>query len=285
MSYQKATMRLFSVALSLILLSCASSPTGRSQLMLISPDEAISASSQAYQEVLAPIEEDGKLDNDPVIVERVRRITGRIVAQAIRKFPHTRDWEWSIKVIDDPDNVNAWCMAGGKMAIYTGLIYEIEPTDDELAQVLGHEVSHALANHTAEAMSIALVTELGLLGLALATDDSGGDILLSGATLAATLAIDMPNSRKAEREADQIGLELAARAGYNPYAAVSLWDKMEQMDESEGEQVPEWLSTHPSPDNRKQTLGAMAAGMMYYYRDNKERPVYQFSSLSTGAPF
>ena len=239
--------------------------------MLISPEKAILFSEEAYVEMLAPIDEDGLLDNDPVLVKRVKDITGRIIAQAIKRFPHTREWNWKIKVIDEPDNVNAWSMAGGQMAVYTGLIDQVQPTDEELAHVIGHEVAHALANHTAEKMSVAMATELTLLGIAQAAGDGSG--LLVGAELAATLAIDMPNSRGAEREADQIGMSLATKAGYNPYAAVSLWEKMAELNEDE---LPEWLSTHPSPKNRQKELRAMAANMMLFYRAKGDYPTYSF---------
>lgn len=253
---------------------CATSPTGRNQLMLVSPQQAISASREAYRETLLPLAEEGKVDSSPRVVRRVKQITGRIVAQAVRKFPESQDWDWNIKVIDDPETVNAWCMAGGKMAIYTGLLDKVKPTDDELAQVLGHEVAHALANHTAEKMSVALATQAGLLGVAIAANDSRyRDAALSGAALAASLAIQLPNSRTAETEADRIGIELAARAGYDPRAAVTLWQKMEQVG---GQTPPQWLSTHPSPGNRQQTLSDLVPAMMPYYQDKVARPMYRF---------
>jgi len=108
--------------LSLLLIACATSPTGRRQLMLVSEDTAISTSKEAYAQTLKPLSKEGKVDNDPVLKKRVTGITERLVAQAVKMRPATAQWEWSIKVIDDPKVVNAWCMAGGKMAIYTGLI-------------------------------------------------------------------------------------------------------------------------------------------------------------------
>src|SRR5258708_8699872 len=125
---------------------CESNPvTGRQQFMLVSESTAITESKQAYLGLLQPLAKDGKIDSDAVTVARVHEITGRLIAQAIKYRPETQDWEWSVKVIDDPKTVNAWCMAGGKMAIYTGLIQQIKPTDDELAQPMGHETSHPLA--------------------------------------------------------------------------------------------------------------------------------------------
>jgi len=255
------------------LAACATSPTGRRQLMLVSPEEAISSSREAYVQTLLPFEKKGKVDSNPITSKRIRLITGRIIAQAIVLYPHTRNWQWSVKVIDDPKTVNAWCMAGGKMAIYTGLINKLHATDDEIAQVMGHEISHALANHTAERMSMALATQLGLLGVAVAAGDNKyKGAILSGSSLAAATAITLPNSRTSESEADRMGIELAARAGYDPRAAVTLWQKMAKVG---GGAPPQFLSTHPSPANRQATLSVLAQQMMGYYRNPAKRPVYQ----------
>ena len=253
-----------------VLSACATSPTGRNQLMLVSEESAINASKTAYTDMLKPFEEEGKLDNDPALKARVDRITGRIIAQAVIMRPDTRQWEWSIRVIDDPETVNAWAMAGGKMAVYTGLIEQVKPTDDELAQVLAHEVSHALAKHTAEKMSVALATQLGILAVAASTDKEGA---LAGAALAATVAVTLPNSRSAEVEADRIGIELAAKAGYDPRAASTLWRKMAKVG---GGKMPQFLSTHPSPANREETLRKLEQEMMPYYQAKGERPSFKF---------
>lgn len=262
----------FILILLLFLCGCATSPTGRSQLMLVSPQQAISASKEAYIQTLRPLEKKGKIDTDPVTSSRIRYITGRLIAQAIRLYPHTANWEWSVKVIDDPDTLNAWCMAGGKMAIYTGIIQKINATDDEIAQVMAHEISHALANHTAEKMSMAMATQIGMVGLAVASKNSRHrGAILSGSALAAALAVNLPNSRTAESEADAMGIELAALAGYNPWAAVSLWQKMA---DAGGKKIPQFLSTHPSPANRRTVLAELARQVMPYYLDKRPRPVY-----------
>lgn len=254
------------------LTGCATSPTGRSQLMLVSPEKAISSSKSAYVQTMMPLQKEGKLDNNSAVSRRVRIITGKIVGQAIQVYPRTKNWAWEVKVIDDPITMNAWCMAGGKMAVYTGIIDQINITDDELAQVMGHEVSHAIANHTAEQMSIAMASQIGLLGLAFATSDvDNGGAIMSGSVLAASLAIKLPNSRTAEEEADQMGIKLAAMAGYDPRAAATLWEKMGAKG---GSSTPGFLSTHPAPANRQQTLAAMADEMMPYYRAKKHRPIY-----------
>jgi predicted Zn-dependent protease len=255
---------------SVLLVACATSPTGRRQLMLVSEQEAISASKEAYAQTLKPLAAEGKVDNDPALKKRITAITERLVAQAVKMRPETAKWDWSIKVIDDPDVVNAWCMAGGKMAIYTGLIEKVHPTDDEIAQVMGHEIAHALANHQAEKMSVAMATSMGVVVVGAASDRPG--LAMTGAAAAAALAIKLPNSRAAETEADRIGIELAAKAGYDPRAAVTLWEKMAKVG---GSQPPQFLSTHPSPANRLQTLRALVPQMLPYYQSKQPRPVFK----------
>ena len=160
------------------------------------------------------------------------------------------------------------------MAVYSGLLKKIKPTDDELAQVMAHEISHAVANHVAEQMSIALASQVGLAVLsATALHDSRyRTAALSGAALAASLAIELPYSRKAEAEADRIGIELAAKAGYDPHAAVTLWQKMAKVG---GSRTPEFLSTHPAPESRQKALQALVPQMMKYYHPDEPHPVYQ----------
>ncbi len=261
-----------SVLFVLLMTACTTSPTGRSQFMMVSPEQAISASKEAYTKTIKTLDDKGKIDNYPVVTDRVKLITGRLISQAIKEYPHTRNWQWSVKVIDDPEMVNAWCMAGGKMAVYTGLLNKVKPTDDELAQVMGHEIAHALANHTAEKMSTQMVSQIGLVALSIAVSDTDfGGVALTGAALAASMAIELPNSRTAELEADQMGIELAAKAGYNPNAAATLWQKMAKVG---GESPPEFFSTHPAPGNRQKTLRELAPKMMPYYKQRTARPVY-----------
>ncbi len=255
--------------LGMLVSACATSPTGRKQLMLVSEQQAIAASKQQYLQTMGKLGSEGKLVTDPKILKRVDTITERLIAQAIIMRPATRTWEWSVQVIDDPKMVNAWCMAGGRMAIYTGLIQKIDPTDDELAQVMGHEISHALANHTAERMSVAMASQMGAMVVGIASDSAGG---MAAAQAAAAVAITLPNSRASETEADRIGIELAAKAGYDPRAAATLWQKMAK---AGGGGPPQFLSTHPAPGNRQATLAALEAQMLPYYEKPGTRPVYQ----------
>jgi len=232
-----------------LLSACATSPTGRNQLMLISPEAAIVESQKAYVSTVKQLDDENKLLDDPLLADRVQVITGRLVTVAVEQYPHTAGWEWSVALIDGPDTVNAWCMAGGRMAVYSGLFAKLKLTDAEFAQIMGHEISHALANHTAEQMSVAMATSMGVIAAGVAADNN--QAALAGAALAAQLAITLPNSRTAETEADRMGIELAARAGYDPQAAVTLWQKMAR---AGGSAPVEFLSTHPSPGNREKTL-------------------------------
>ena len=249
--------RLLLIVLALSILSaCTTSPTGRRQLMLISPDAAIVESKKAYLSTVSELDRENKLIDDPRLADKVQTITGRLVTEAIALYPNSRDWEWSVAIIDDPETVNAWCMAGGRMAVYTGLFEKLGLTDDEFAQIMGHEISHALANHTAERMSRAMATTLGVVAVGAASDNTG--VAMMGAAAAAKVALELPNSRTAESEADRIGIELATRAGYDPDAAATLWQKMAKVG---GAGPPEFMSTHPAPANREAALAAVAPQM------------------------
>ena len=247
---------LLCLLLSALLVACTTSPTGRSQLMLISPDAAIVQSKEAYLTTMGEPNREDKLVDDPLVADRVATITGRLVTEAIAMYPNSRNWEWSVAIIDDNETVNAWCMAGGRMAAYTGLFEQLKLTDDEFAQIMGHEISHALANHTAERMSRAIAINMGVLAAGAASDNKGAT--MAGAAMAAKLALELPNSRVAESEADRIGIELASRAGYDPRAAVTLWEKMGALSE---QRPPEFLSTHPAPGNRQAALTALVPEM------------------------
>jgi predicted Zn-dependent protease len=258
------------LAVAALTAACATSPTGRKQLMLVSEQTAINSSKQAYVQEMGKYKKEGKLVSDPRVLNRVKVITERLVAQAVAMRPDSAKWEWSVEVVDDPKNVNAWCMAGGRMAIYTGLLMQVDPTDDELAQVLGHEIGHALANHTAERMSVAMAGSAGVIAAGLMSDKPAAS--MAAAAAAAKVAVELPNSRASENEADQIGIKLAAKAGYDPRAAVTLWQKMGKV--GGGKAPPAWLSTHPSDSDRQQRLGQLAPKMMKFYQQPGARPTH-----------
>ena len=160
------------------------------------------------------------------------------------------------------NEVNAWCMPGGKMAVYTALIEKVQPTDDELAAVMGHEISHALREHAREDISRQMATQavVGIAGALLGVGDLGQQL----GSMAADVTINLPHSRQHETEADRMGVELAARAGYNPQAAIALWEKMSKL--SSGGQPPKLLSTHPSNEDRIKDLRVYAEKVMPLYQ-------------------
>jgi predicted Zn-dependent protease len=251
--------------------ACADAPiTGRKQFMMVSEDQAIAASSQAYTEVLQ--QERGKLNVDPGLQRRIDAITGRLVAQAVKYRPETADWKWEVHVIDEPQTLNAWAMAGGKMAIYTGIINKLRLSDDEIAQIMGHEIGHALAKHTAERMSRATAEQMALqvAGTLLGAGSVGNQMALQAAAVATSVGLELPNSRTQESEADRIGIELAAKAGYDPHAAVTLWQKMIAATGQTGKS--DFLSTHPAGEKRIEALAQMVPKMMPYYQDPAPRP-------------
>lgn len=261
--------RLITGLMLVTLVGCATSPTGRTQFILISPDAAIIESETAYLDTVRQLEDDDKLVNDPLSVARVARITGRLVSIAIADYPESADWKWSVAIVDDTETVNAWCMAGGRMAVYTGLFDQLELTDDEFAQIMGHEISHALANHTAERMSRAMATAAGVAVVGAASDNSGA--AMAGAALIANVALTLPNSRDAENEADILGMVLATKAGYDPEAAVTLWQKMGDLSD---DRPAEFLSTHPAPENRQAALNAMIPHMLKINPSRDKAPIH-----------
>ena len=250
------------------------SPTGRTQFIIISPDAAIIESEAAYLDTVRQLDDEDKLVGDPLTVARVARITGRLVSIAVADFPASADWKWSVAIVDDAETVNAWCMAGGRMAVYTGLFDQLELTDDEFSQIMGHEISHALANHTAEPMSRAMATAAGVAVIGAASDNSGAAI--AGAAVLANVALTLPNSRDAENEADVMGMVLATKAGYDPEAAVTLWQKMGDLSD---ERPAEFLSTHPAPENRQAALNAMIPRMLEINPDRTKAPIHPVTNV------
>ena len=257
------------IAAWMLLSSCAVSPTGRTQFIIISPDAAIIESEAAYMDTVRQLDDEDKLVGDPLTVARVARITGRLVSIAVADFSTSAGWKWSVAIVDDAETVNAWCMAGGRMAVYTGLFDKLELTDDEFAQIMGHEISHALANHTAERMSRAMATAAGMAVIGAASDNSS--VAMTGASVLANVALTLPNSRDAENEADVMGIVLATKAGYDPEAAVTLWQKMGDLND---ERPAEFLSTHPAPENRQAALNVMIPRMLEINPNRTKAPIH-----------
>jgi predicted Zn-dependent protease len=231
----------------------------RQQRMAVSSDEVNASAEKEYAQMMAEAKQKNALDRDPAQVERVKRIVGRLIPQTAVFRPDAPKWPWEVHVIT-LDEINAWCMPHGKIAVYTGLLQKIQPTDDELAAVLGHEMGHALREHTREQISQQMGTQT-LLGIAGALFGLG-DTAQSLGNAVANVTIALPKSRTDETEADRIGVELAARAGFDPHGAISLWEKMEKL---AGSQPPQWLSTHPSNETRLADLKQYAEKVMPLY--------------------
>lgn len=252
-------------ALTLVgLVGCATNPvTGRKQLSIVPESTVINQSEGAYDAEIGTLRSQGKVVTDPQVVNRVRSVTDQLVRQAITYRADTQNWDWEVHVIDEPKVRNAYCMPGGKMVIFTGLLHGLDLTDDELAQVMAHEVSHALLSHGAEKASVGLVVEL--LGAAVEATGSTAydqDLLRLGADLTTQLAWQLPNSRGAEAEADSVGIELAARAGFDPSAAVMLWKKMS----ADGSTSTfDWFKTHPATPKRMEALAARVDSLQPVY--------------------
>jgi predicted Zn-dependent protease len=235
----------------------------RHQRMLVSSEQVNGAAEKAYADVLAEAKKQNALDRDPATVQRVKTIVGRLIPQTAVFREDAPKWKWEAHVLSSKE-VNAWCMPGGKIAVYTGLIEQLKPTDDELAAVIGHEIGHALREHGRERASNAMAQQvaLGVIG-AVANVPSGA---LDLAPMVLDLTFNLPHSRTDETEADRIGVELAARAGYDPHAAVSLWEKMQKVG---GGQPPQFLSTHPSHETRIADLRSYAEKVMPLYQAAK----------------
>ena len=231
----------------------------RTQYMLVSEQEAEQASAQLYLQIKRQAQAKGQLNQDAALLQRVRAITNRLIPQTAYFRADATNWKWEVNV-QKSDEVNAWCMPGGKSMVYTGLIDKLRLTDDELAAVLGHEISHALREHSREKMSRAYAQNIGVSVLSAATGlgRAGADLM----NTAANVAIQLPNSREDEQEADYIGLELAARAGYDPRAALTLWDKMAALG---NKGTVEFLSTHPSDARRRQGIQARLPSVIPLY--------------------
>lgn len=220
----------------------------RQQSFLVSAEAVQNAAGQSYAKTLTEGRAKGVVNNKPAMLARVQRISRRLIAQVGVFRPDAQNWNWEINVMDTPE-INAWCMAGGKIMVYSGLIEKLNPTDAELAALLGHEMAHALREHTREAVSRSLGQQLVLGGLAAATGASQQTVQIANAV--AQVTYSLPHGRDQETEADRIGLELMARAGYEPRAAVTFFQKLGRAAPSTG---PSFLSTHPQSQARAADL-------------------------------
>jgi predicted Zn-dependent protease len=230
----------------------------RKQLMLVSEAQVAAGAQEAYKQELNKARVTGALNVDQQTYKRVQAISQRLIPHTSVFRSDAPGWQWEVNVQTSPD-VNAYCMPGGKIMVYTGLIDQLNVTDAELAAVIGHEIAHALREHSRERISRAYAEQIALAGVAFATGASASTMELAAQVSAVTFSL--PHSREQEAEADRIGLELMARAGYDPNAAITLWEKMALL----GASVPEFLSTHPSSASRIKDLRANVPRVLPLY--------------------
>jgi predicted Zn-dependent protease len=251
----------------LVLASCAKVPiTGRSELNLIPSSEMLSMSEAQYSDFL----EQNKLSDDQAATEQVNRVGTRIKDAVVSYMDsqgqgdQIKDYKWEMHLVESKE-VNAWCMPGGKIVVYTGIL-PMTQTDAGLAVVPGHEIGHAIAQHGNERMSQGLIAQMGgaALGEALKSHPAQTQQLwMQAFGVGAEYGAILPFSRLQESEADRIGLVLMAKAGYDPNEAVSLWQRMQA---SGGDQPPELMSTHPSDERRIEDLKKEIPEAMKYYK-------------------
>lgn len=256
----------FSLAVMIFLGGCQTTTAGgavgaqRSQLMLVSSEQLEQMSAKGYAQLKSQATQQNALNTDRAMWQRINGIADRIKPQTAVFRRDALNWNWEVNVIQD-DQLNAFCMPGGKIVFYSGLINNLRLTDNEIAVVMGHEIAHALREHSREQVSqaIAARTAIGVGGALLGLGRGVAD--LAGAGYQALIATRF--SRTDETEADRIGLELAARAGFDPRAGLTLWQKMGAA--SNGASPPEFLSSHPAGATRSQEIQSLLPVVMPLY--------------------
>lgn len=237
----------------------------RQQRMMVSAAQINAAAEQSYAHTMQEAQAKGVLNRDGNQVNRVRAIASRLIPATAVFRQDAPGWRWEVNVISSQE-INAWCMPGGKIAVYTGLMDTLQLTDAELAAVMGHEIAHALREHGREKASQqrAQNAVIGVGAAVLGVGEGGAGL----ANMVAQVTYGLPNSREFEREADSIGVELAARAGFDPRAAITLWQKMGQ---ASGRGPPGFLSTHPTAADRITDLQKHAARVMPIYQSTQRK--------------
>jgi predicted Zn-dependent protease len=232
---------------------------------LVSEKQLQAGAAASYAEVLQTEKSKGHLNADPALTNRVKAIAARVIPTTSVFRPDAPGWAWEVNVIQS-EELNAWCMPGGKIAFYSGIITKLQLNDDEIAAIMGHEIAHALREHgrerASEQMTSGLLVNVGVIAL------GGNQAMAEMAGLAYNVTVGLPNSRTHETEADRIGIELSARAGYDPKAAVTLWQKMAKLGGAKG---PQFLSTHPSNEGRIKDLEGYSVRVQPLYEQARAK--------------
>lgn len=232
----------------------------RQQLLMIPAATVNAEAAKGFNQLSSAASSKGKLNNEPVITRRVREIGFRLIKEVPVFRPDAAQWAWEINVFDS-EEVNAFCAPGGKIGVYTGIVRKLDLSDDELAAVMGHEIAHALREHSREQVSQQALTGAVVQGVAASSNSSAAGAL---AAVGAQFFLHLPFSRDMELEADVMGLELMARAGYDPRAAPNVWRKMQRL--SGGKEPVQFFSTHPNSANRITALEAAVPKVMPLYQ-------------------
>ncbi|MGN1057337.1 MAG: M48 family metallopeptidase [Comamonas sp.] len=252
------------LAVALTLQGCANTTQSgaiglqRSQLLLLSSQTVNQQAAIGFQQLTAEALSKKKLNTDAALTQRVRRIGKDLIAHVGIFRADALQWDWEINVFES-DEINAFCAPGGKIGVYTGIVRKLQLTDDELAAVMGHEIAHALREHSREQLSQKSVSGL-ITSVVSAASGVPGELMDAGSQM----LVHLPNSRSMELEADTIGLELMARAGYDPRNASSIWKKMQKI--QSGQRSPAFLSTHPAGEDRITKLDTYVPKVMTLYQ-------------------
>jgi predicted Zn-dependent protease len=243
---------------------------------LVSAEQVEASAAQQYKQMLQQAAQKNALapDNHPEVV-RLRAIAKKIIPESTKWNERAKTWQWEVNLIGS-DQVNAFCMPGGKIAFFSGILTKLKLTDDEVATVMGHEIAHALREHGRERVGKQMATQGALaLGSALL---GLGDLGRMGAGMGAQL-LSLKFGREDETEADLVGMDVAARAGYDPRAGVTLWQKMAQV--SGGKAPPQWLSTHPAGNNRIAEISKHLPEVMPLFAKTQGKTVAQLAPFQT----
>ncbi len=259
-----------SIALMMLVVACATNAiTGRKQLSLVPESELQQMAQAQYKQFLT--ENRVVSSTQSKDAEMVRRVGSRIASAITQHYrgqglaKELENYDWQYNLVDSKD-VNAWCMPGGKIVVYTGLL-PVTQNEAALAVVLGHEIAHAVAKHGSERMSQGLLQQLGGVALSVALSNKPAEtqnMFMQAYGIGSAVGITLPHSRSQEYEADKLGLIYSALAGYNPREAIPLWQRMEAM--SNGSRPPQFLSTHPTEGNRIAKLQQQMPEALKYYK-------------------
>ncbi len=236
----------------------------KSRLLLLPASSVERSAGLQYGELMRAAAQKGLLNSDPQQVERLRRIARELIPHAARFNKNAEKWRWEVNLITST-TVNAFCMPGGKIAFFTGILDALQLTDDEVSSIMGHEIGHALLEHGRARMSEQLLKNIGISAAAMMFNL--GQVSAELLAQAANLAVSLPYARKQESDADLVGLELSARAGHDPRAAVAVWRKMSRYAQAAARgQPPQFLSTHPSHESRIREIEANLPKVLPLYR-------------------